>query len=55
MRALNSSMLEEAMEEMLPCPALAAVAGVPSNLPVRAERQRHRGSVPPRRRSAAVH
>jgi len=55
MRALNSSMLEEAMEEMLPCPALAAVAGAPSNLPVRVERHRHQQSVPPRRRAAAIH
>ena len=55
MRALNFAMLEEAMEEMLPCPALAAAAGAASNLPVRAERHRHKQSVPPRRRSAAVH
>jgi hypothetical protein len=55
MRALNPAMLEEAMEEMVPRPAVAAVPGTPSNLPVRPERLRHKQSAPPQRRTAAIH
>jgi len=54
-RALNSAMLEEAMEAMLPSHALAAVARAPSNLADRAERRGHTQTAPPRRRAAAIH
>jgi DNA-binding NtrC family response regulator len=54
MRAVNPGMLEEAMEDMLPHPALPAPLRAPPNLAGRAERHRHKQAVPPRRKSAAM-
>jgi DNA-binding NtrC family response regulator len=51
-RAVNPAVLEEAMEDMLPHSALAAAAGGTSDTPMRAERHRHKQTVPPRRKSA---
>jgi hypothetical protein len=54
MRAVNPSMLEEAMEDMLPSPAHAPAMGAAPPVSVQAERHRHKHAVPPRRKSAAM-